>query len=495
MSSFWPGIQVPGGDARAELALMWWDGIPASVGEDRGRDSVEEVYRLKLLAYRGFVLLLVGLLVASTVWISLAAADADWTSKDIDSATITCCPSVTETPSGVLKIAFGTTEGLVCAAETPDGWSISPVMMLEDHAGMVAVHEVVIACDEDGWAHIASVSYWDDGEDGDWFLVHSLETSSGWQNTIVDDCLYPNPVSMSVDSNSRAHIAYSKWWSDWRVMANLSYATDASGSWVCNPDVLGGSRRVNTIGLAPSIALDSQNQPHVAFLMEFSLEYVTNLSGEPKIDTLAVGDPMAASSVYSSAPSIMVDSEDTVHVFYFHEYVESYASPISIIRTVNHCTITDGIKSHENFTRSSNYDHSYSVTKACVDDSGTYWIFHGGGDVGVIKLSEDGGLEERMLVHYRDVDGPIYYGSSAVIRAGGEMVIAKPCGTMGYFTDSVSLAYRLSTGIDSIDTSGKVVLSVVIISIAAAAVFSGRALSKEKTWHDAFSGQSKTDDV
>jgi hypothetical protein len=464
------------------------------VGDDRGSGSIEEVYRLKLLAYRGFVLLLAGLLAASAIWISLAAADADWASKEIDPAMITCCPSVTEAPGGVLKIAFGTNEGLVCAVETSTGWSVSPVMMLEDYAGMAAVYEVAIACDEDGWSHIASVSYWEDGEDSSKLLVHSKETSSGWQNTIVDDSLMYNPISISVDSNSRAHIAYSKWWWDGRVRANISYATDESGSWVCNENVLAEYPDFHGDWGLPSIAVDSQNRPHIAFLLDYSLGYVTSPSGDPEIDILALGNPSAAASIYPSAPSVLIDSADTVHILYFDEYKESADSPIT--RTVNHCSITAGAKLYENSTRSSDYDHSYSLTKACVDDSGRFWIFHGSGyEIGVITLSGDGRLDEQILIDYRDVDGLLHYGSSAVIRASGEVVISKPYGAMGYITDSVSLSYRLSAGMDSLDANGKIVLAAAIVILVVAAVYSRRALREEMRWRAASSEKSGTDDA
>ena len=108
--------------------------------------------------------------------------------------------------------------------------------------------------------------------------------------------------SIAIDSNGNKHISYRN-----HGNGTLSYATDASGSWVSTTvDSTLGS------GWFSSIALDSNDSVHIAHYdnLGSDLEYTTNKSGS------WVTTSLDSSHILGWTPSIVIDSNDNVHIVY-----------------------------------------------------------------------------------------------------------------------------------------------------------------------------------
>lgn len=116
--------------------------------------------------------------------------------------------------------------------------------------------------------------------------------------------------SIEVDSNNNLHIAY--WGHEGSTYYNLMYATNESGTFTVT--ALDTSGRV---GRNPSIAVDNNNKVHISYFSGSTseLKYATNESGEwvdKVIDTVAVYN--AGNNPYAS---IDTDSNNNAHIAYY----------------------------------------------------------------------------------------------------------------------------------------------------------------------------------
>ena len=302
------------------------------------RDPSEEIRRYRFLVFGGFAALLTAVVLLSITWVSVLAYDVNWVVHGVDDATISCCPSFSESPAGELLTVYGTTAGVMFATEGDDGWTVSTVFGTQDASELItySVYAVSMVIDADGQPHVASISrrcdeLWTS-------LIYSEMTSSGWENTVVDTAASVNGVSIAVDSNSYAHISYAKR-ADWYFGYNLTYATDSFGEW----DIYDISSQFAYKWLFPlvgsSIAVDSAGRPHIAFMTEYIACYTTNLTGTPVCEVVGLGTPSLGETL-PSRPSILVDADDVVHILCFNECQEISDGPIT--RTVVHYSVSEG---------------------------------------------------------------------------------------------------------------------------------------------------------
>jgi hypothetical protein len=161
---------------------------------------------------------------------------------------------------------------------------------------------VGLALGSDGSPH---VSYYDDDQN---VLMYARRTSGGWQRTVVDDWKYAGGMSdIALDSMEHPHIAY-------RAAAGntLKYAYWNGSRWKVH--FLGA----NEYGWDPSLVLDGEDHPHIAYL-----GYYQPVSGgqTPKYRhwdgsawQIDVIEPVF---VYSNT-SIALDSQERPHVTYHH---------------------------------------------------------------------------------------------------------------------------------------------------------------------------------
>ena len=148
--------------------------------------------------------------------------------------------------------------------------------------------------DSNGKMHI---SYLDDTNGK---LKYATDKSGTWVDTTIGDMM-TSSTSIAVDSNNNVHIAYA-------LNLYLQYATDKSGTWVSSQiDAQFGS------GNDPSIAIDSNDKVHIAHFNAINqgyLRYSTDESGS-----------WVHSNIFSSItndctflPSIGIDSNDNIHI-------------------------------------------------------------------------------------------------------------------------------------------------------------------------------------
>jgi hypothetical protein len=450
-------------------------------GVDKALDSSEKLYRIRLFTFRGFVVLLVAVVLLSVFWISALVYDVNWVVRGVDEAAVTCCPAILETPTGKLLMTYGTTAGLILATQDDGAWSFSSVMESDAAEGAFSVHAAAVAVDDDEGVHIASLSYWPGtGLYGVSRLIYSERASSGWENTIVDEHVSTFGVSIAVDGDSNAHISYAKL-SDWESVKNLTYATDSAGEWSIY-DLSSHLPSKWDDWVASSICVDSAGRPHIASLTDFAACYVTNLSEIPVCAVIGWGNPWYG-NIYPSRPSILVDSDDVVHVFCVNEAKETYDGAIT--KTVVHYSVSGGAGSYENTTISSDTDFSWDPLQTVMDSDGGQRIFYSSlSAVGVITLSDDGGISEECVhaVADRETRYPWRDGLSVVFRGGGDTIVSKPYGSLGYLTDSFTLSERLSTATTPFHTS-LTTLAIISVAISVAVVFSRRSLIEEAKWH------------
>jgi len=157
--------------------------------------------------------------------------------------------------------------------------------------------------------------------------------NGGWGTGIItDNSLSDERPSIAVQSDGKVHVVYQQYnttnWSE-----DLYYATNASGSWVTTK-AAGGDQHEQY----PSIALDSGNKAHIAYEHQhqamgyFDIAYATNASGTWITDTVHHDD-----DVLYNSPSIAIDSNNQPHIAY-----SAFSLPDSNAR-VTHATNASGV--------------------------------------------------------------------------------------------------------------------------------------------------------
>ena len=172
-----------------------------------------------------------------------------------------------------------------------------------------------IAVDSNGHVHIAyqrEYFEWDDWFGSETFkfdLKYATNATGSWIITTLEaggyQMVYP---SIAIDSANHVHIAYSFADQISGGRSNVKYATNRTGAWVVS--------RVDAaehVGRHASLALDSNDQAHIAYYDEVNadLKYANNVSGSWGVSTV---DSSGDVGQYSS---LAVDSGNGVHIAYY----------------------------------------------------------------------------------------------------------------------------------------------------------------------------------
>lgn len=162
-----------------------------------------------------------------------------------------------------------------------------------------------IELDADGKVHIAYYAS-DAGEiryatnaGGSWSWEKVADTRPTWG---------PNDLSLGLDSNGKAHIAYS-FFEDSGYSASLRYATNAGGTWAIL--TVDGHATADT-GRYPSLVVDTANKVHICYKNSTSgtLRYATNAGG-----AWALSGIDASGNVGDHA-SMTIDATGRLHISY-----------------------------------------------------------------------------------------------------------------------------------------------------------------------------------
>ncbi len=180
------------------------------------------------------------------------------------------------------------TDAVKYAVLGPGGWEIA---IVDAHGGFSG--GTSLALDATQRPHI---SYFN-GRAGS--VMYAVWNGSAWNHTPVDRGSFLGPNSLAVDSSGIVHLAYAFF------NARLQYATWDGVNWTIE--------RVDTRSLAVnylSLALDSEDRPHIAYYGNASLNYASR-SGQAW--TLETVDASGNTGLYAS---LAFDSRDVAHIAY-----------------------------------------------------------------------------------------------------------------------------------------------------------------------------------
>ncbi|UCE45656.1 MAG: hypothetical protein JSU93_01880 [Methanobacteriota archaeon] len=438
---------------------------------------------ISLAQRRTFIGLLAALIIVILIalsWIALLSYRLELIARDIDEASIRCTPSIAEDAAGHLHMAYGTAEGLMFASENDGVWTIEPIIESASY-DMPSFRAASLAIDGDGWAHVASVSYWEENETWITKLMHSRNSASGWESEVIcQEVSTYCGASLAIDSSSRLHIAYATRAGNSYLDANLFYATNAIGHWALY-DI---SSRINAPLMEgaskPRIVVDNEDRPHIAFGWPYSAVYVTNLTGVSTMEIISYGGETDSSVAAYSQPSILADADGVVHVLCFSGSRETYLDDGVI--SITHFIVHDGVGIYENRTVKSDTEFSNAITNAIKDDEGdiclVYALDH---EVGFAKLK---GVEEVSLKTLHRFEEHRHRSSNAlsvILRDNGEMVVSKPYRPVGYLTDSYSLSQRVYFAAVPIQKP-LLALTFTALLLVAALRTSKRERTEEEKW-------------
>ena len=162
----------------------------------------------------------------------------------------------------------------------------------------------VIAIDPAGNDHIA---YYDSISN---HLKHATNATGSWETELVDDQgNVGQHVSIAVDTSGYVHLSYYD-----ADSGALRYATNASGAWITL--IVDGA---GDVGVGTSLAIDASGHVHIAYTdaTNHALKYATNASGLWEAITVDdVHNVAWWTGVGSGYPSIAVDSANRVHIAY-----------------------------------------------------------------------------------------------------------------------------------------------------------------------------------
>ena len=158
-----------------------------------------------------------------------------------------------------------------------------------------------IAVDSNDKIHI---SYWNATQTS---LMYSTNSGGSWAHSMIDNVGYVGEwTSIAIDSNDKVHISYYEKFGT-SSNENLKYATNIGGSWA-NYTL----ESTNRVGSQTSIAIDSNNGVHIAYYHESNkdLKYINNIAGT------WVNSTIDSQGTVGGQPSIVVDVYDNVHISY-----------------------------------------------------------------------------------------------------------------------------------------------------------------------------------
>ena len=182
--------------------------------------------------------------------------------------------------------------------------------------------DVDFALDSNDYPHIA---YYDRYDEDNGILRYARWNGDEWEKEIVDDSAHVGAyVSLDLDDLDHPYISYvhrlegSSWW-----YGNIRYAYQDEQNWIIEEVTTG-----DTVGWGTSIRLDSQKNPHIAYIdgnPESSvLIYASRINGSWESEIVTSGGP--------TYPSLILDLNDKPHIGYcdYNSRNLSYATTVKL---------------------------------------------------------------------------------------------------------------------------------------------------------------------
>jgi hypothetical protein len=164
-----------------------------------------------------------------------------------------------------------------------------------NHGGCYPPRKVSVGVDANGAAHVAYA-----GDSPNYGLKYATNLGGTWTVSTLDTGVI-NQVSVGVDTNGKAHIAYAN------NHGQLKYAQNASGAWVV--ETLAGRNH-------PSLAIDAAGKVHLSYIgTGAELHYATNSAGNWRVVPIDVSQLDFLDSGATDT-AIALDPEGKVHIGY-----------------------------------------------------------------------------------------------------------------------------------------------------------------------------------
>ncbi len=195
--------------------------------------------------------------------------------------------------------------GLYYATNTTGSWvsSLAIAQSVEAEPGWSAY-----ARDAAGYGHVAAAAHFGEANAG---LYYGTNRSGTWTYSRVYSG-WPSSVALAVDDGGHASIAFAEKYAangaflpeaSWRV----GLATNANGSWSVERVSPGADFDHNGVALA----LDAQQQPHVAYVSDFGAKKLLYARRGPSGWTISTA---LTATGYIEHPSLVVDPTGMVHM-------------------------------------------------------------------------------------------------------------------------------------------------------------------------------------
>ncbi len=244
--------------------------------------------------FRMIVLALL-LLMAALTWFPAATEGQGvgrfWARETVEEGTPSGLhTSVVLGPTGAPHITFVDrgSDAVKYAVLRPEGWDIDVV---DANGGFTGGTSLVL--DAAGRPH---VSYFNGRAEK---VVYAVRNGSAWQRMPVDRGSFLGPNSLAVDSSGVVHLAYAF------PNGKLQYASWNGTGWTIE--------RVDTRSIAVhylSLALDSDDRPHIAYYGNASLNYASWTGQAWALETV---DASGNTGLYAR---LALDAQDVPHVAY-----------------------------------------------------------------------------------------------------------------------------------------------------------------------------------
>lgn len=164
-------------------------------------------------------------------------------------------------------------------------------------------------------------------------LTYARRGAEGWQREVVptEPGHSPFDVDMALDAEGRPHIVFAHYY-------GLRYAYRDTGGWhleTIEPVMVDN----------PSLGLDSAGQPRVTYVVNYGTRYAYRAGTEWHVEML---DNLSTHLV--NHPSLAVDSQDRVHITYYHFSGAGWTNSVVYARLDSTGWYTDPIGTGGHFT-------------------------------------------------------------------------------------------------------------------------------------------------
>lgn len=193
------------------------------------------------------------------------------------------------------------------ATDSSGTWKIESLNDLVD-----VEQEISLAVDADGYAHVLYMRYYDEYEN----LTYATNAGGSWTSEIIGPKVTGEYNDIFIDHNGVVHIAYTQSDESWNSKV-LMYVNNSGGSWN-SPAVVDGN--AGEVGMYCSLAVSARGFIYIAYQAEAGTDRFLRLAQKPTSGGWTISDLDDGGGVYKPGyhASLAVFG-DELHVSYFDQ--------------------------------------------------------------------------------------------------------------------------------------------------------------------------------